>query len=217
MNQDEEFRRAESSEYIKHIPKIAATVVIVILLVAVMCLGGNWVTAVVGIFSTVCLARIWGPTIAEKIATATVSFIAPTDWTADPLPRHSIADARAQQGKYAEAIEEFRRVLVEHPHDLYSRLRLVEIYSKYLRDHERALAEMALTTSLPLPPEKFALAANRLADLHLEAGDTESAKTALRGIIEKLPQSRAAQIAQERLASIVPQPRRAEDGFEVRL
>src|SRR5437016_4707269 len=50
------------------------------------------------------------------------------------VSEYSIAEARVNRGKYQEAIDEYRKVIVEYPEDIYPHLRIAEVAVKHLND-----------------------------------------------------------------------------------
>lgn len=114
-------------------------------------------------------------------------------------PQYSIAEARVAQGRYAEAIAEYRRVIEQHPSEPYPHIRIAELLHDKLRQPDAAIAELRLALPKTETDDAFSLVANRLADWLLEHHhDIPGAEAILREIELRYPESRHARAARER-------------------
>jgi tetratricopeptide (TPR) repeat protein len=116
-------------------------------------------------------------------------------------PEYSVAEARVQAGKYQEAIDEYREVILKHPDDMYPHLRIADIALKHLQDAN--IAELDLMTALAKAKgaDSSALAAGRLADLYqLTLHDPHRALEVMKQLHEKIPGTKQAKLAEERIA-----------------
>jgi len=113
---------------------------------------------------------------------------------------YSKAKGLAAQGRFEEAIEEFRRGLEKEPDNVMLRLEIAEIYSREMKDYRGAISELEECLKLNLGETQGASILNRMADLYeINLGDTEAAVAALRTIRERWPGTRLAERAQERI------------------
>ncbi len=116
---------------------------------------------------------------------------------------YSVAKSLAAQGKFEEAIEEFRRGLEKEPDRLMLRLEIAEIYARDIKDYRRAILELEECLKIRLGPTQGGSVLNRIADIYeVNLGDVEAALTTLARIAEKWPGSKPADRAQKRIESI---------------
>lgn len=116
---------------------------------------------------------------------------------------YSVAKSLAAQGKFEEAIEEFRRGLEKEPDSLMLRMEIAEIYARDIKDYRRAIFELEECLKIRLGPTQGGSVLNRIADIYeVNLGDAETALTTLARIAEKWPGSKPADRAQKRIESI---------------
>ncbi|MDW8343997.1 MAG: tetratricopeptide repeat protein [Verrucomicrobiae bacterium] len=127
----------------------------------------------------------------------------PTDDQLEVRPQYSIAEARAAQGRYHDAIAEFRRVIEQHPNEPFPHIRIAELLHDKLQNPDAAIAELQIALQKAQTDDAFAIIANRLADWLLQhRHDIMGAKSVLQAICTRYPSSRHARAARERLARI---------------
>src|SRR6266481_4021932 len=144
---------------------------------------------------------IVGFPLLRKISENLFSFYGPSDDSTQIIPEYSIAEARVNTGKYSEAIEEYRKVIVKHPDDMYPHLRIADIALKHLQDARSAEAELQAALAKASGEDSSALAAGRLADLYqLTLHDPARALEVMKQLREKIPETRQAKLAEERIA-----------------
>lgn len=125
----------------------------------------------------------------------------PRDDQLQVRPQYSIAEARVAQGRYHEAIAEFRRVIEQHPSEPYPHLRIAELLHDKLNDSDTAITELHIALQKTQTDDAFALLANRLADWLLQhRRDIHGAQAVLQEICTRYPNTRHARAARERLA-----------------
>ncbi len=141
------------------------------------------------------------PLAAGLIVGAIAIFAPPILHTRPRPPAYSRAIARMKFGKYSEAEWEIIRELEKSEEDFQGWMMLAELYANHFRDlkeAERTVLEIC-TRSETTPPE-ISIALHRLADWNLKiAEDLEGARFALGLIIEKMPGSHLAHMAQLRI------------------
>lgn len=116
---------------------------------------------------------------------------------------YSRAKSLAAQGRFEEAIEEFRRGLEKEPDNIMLRLEIAEIYSREMNDFHGAISELEECLKLKLGPTQGASILNRMADIYeTNLGDMDAAVGALRTIQKTWPETKLAQRAQERIKAI---------------
>lgn len=158
-------------------------------------------------FAAVCL---WGGGL-TWVGIALLFWLVPlTHCTADevakpkPVPMYARAVAQMKLGKYEAAEEEVIRQLEKREDDVEGWLILAELYASQFGDlggAERtilALCDQPNVTSL-----QISLALHRLADWYLKlADDPVGARRALNGVLQRLPQTHFARMAQIRLQQL---------------
>src|SRR5689334_8483368 len=58
------------------------------------------------------------------------------------VPEYSVAEARVNQGRYAEAVEQYRLVIAKFPKDTYAHIRIADLALKHLNDPTLAETEL---------------------------------------------------------------------------
>jgi tetratricopeptide (TPR) repeat protein len=115
-------------------------------------------------------------------------------------PEYSVAEARAQAGKYQEAIDEYHEVILKHPDDMYPHLRIADIALKHLQDANTAELDLMTALAKAKGADSSALAAGRLADLYQQTlHDPSRALDVMKQLREKIPDTKQAKLAEERI------------------
>jgi tetratricopeptide (TPR) repeat protein len=117
------------------------------------------------------------------------------------IPEYSVAEAQLMKGRYREAVDAYRDVVAEHPDDIYPHLRIAELAVKHLNDLKLAELELLAAMGKAKGEDSAALAAGRLADFYqLTLRDPARALEAMKQLREKIPGSKQAKLAEERIA-----------------
>ena|ERR1017187_6563179 len=175
--------------------------------------AGGWGFITAGILGMVGIVAffIFGFPLLRKIAEHTFSFYTPSDDSSKITPEYSLAEARVNTGKYSEAIEEYRKVIVRHPDDMYPHLRIADIALKHLQDAKTAETELQEAFAKAKGEDSAALAAGRLADLYqLTLHGPGCALAVMKLLREKIPGTKQAKLAEERIAILEGIVHRAE-------
>jgi tetratricopeptide (TPR) repeat protein len=115
---------------------------------------------------------------------------------------YSKAKSLAAQGKFEEAIAEYRRALEDDPENVMLRLEIAEIYSGETKDFHGAISELEECLKLSLAPTQGASILYRIADIYeTNLGDVGAAIAALRRIPENWPGTKFAHRALERIGA----------------
>jgi tetratricopeptide (TPR) repeat protein len=162
-------------------------------------------------FSSVFITAIYWVVVAVFIAPPIASFlgekfIAPFigERGAKITRDYSRARSLAAQGRFEEAIEEFRTGLEEDPENVMLRLEIAEIYSAEMKDFRQAISELEACFNLPLGETQGASILNRIADIYeTNLDDAEAAIATLIRITEKWPSTKLAWRAQQRIEAIL--------------
>ncbi len=172
--------------------------------------GGGWdpgaailgvvCAAVIGLY----LAIIWRHEIANLVANPFGALYDGGSAEVDPQAYYSIAEAKRKRGHYPEAIAEIRKQLEKFPTDYTGQLLLAEIQAENLNDLPGA--ELTIQRFCNQPghaPRNIAFALNTLADWHLKyALDRDAAREDLEQIVQRLPDSEFALLAQQRIGHL---------------
>jgi outer membrane protein assembly factor BamD (BamD/ComL family) len=154
---------------------------------------------------------IWAPNIGAMLAKPLTSMFDGGETEIEPQPLYSMAIAKQKARHYREAIELVQGELVKFPTDVTGQLLLAEIQADGMQD--LPAADLTITRFCNQPghaPANIALALNQLADHYLKVGrDAEGARQALEKIVELLPDTPQAHLAEQRLAHLAD-----HDAFE---
>jgi tetratricopeptide (TPR) repeat protein len=116
-------------------------------------------------------------------------------------PEYSLAEARVKKGKYQEAIDEYRKVILEHPDDIYPHMRIAELAMKHLNDLKLAELELLSAMGKAKGEDSTALAAGRLADFYQHTlQDTARALEVMKQLRKKIHGTKQSKLAEERIA-----------------
>jgi len=85
----------------------------------------------------------FGFPLLQKIVEKAPSLYEPADDSSRIVPEYSVAEARANEGKYQEAVDEYRKVIAEYPDDIYPHLRIAEL----ALNRRHLLAQQHFTTA----------------------------------------------------------------------
>ena len=146
------------------------------------------------------LFSLFGIPLIRRVGEKTGTLYMPSDSSSRIVPEYSVAEARVKEGRYQEAIDEYRQVIEKHPDDIYAHLRIADVALQHLNDPKTA--ELELTTALAKAEgeDSAALAAGRLADLyHLTLHDPARALGVMKQLREKIPDTKQAKLAEERI------------------
>jgi tetratricopeptide (TPR) repeat protein len=170
------------------------------------------------LFYGVFLFLLFGRSTITKIADQFTGLYWPDDSHFRVMPEYSVAEARVKQGQYAAAVEEFQKVIVQYPDDVYAHLRIAELAVEHLHDLKLAELELISAVSKAEGKDTTALAAGRLADFYQTTlQDPARALAVMKQLRKKIPGTKQAKLAEERIAAlerisqgVPPQPKTPE-------
>jgi TolA-binding protein len=162
--------------------------------------GGVPATAVVGL----ALAITWRKNLANLVANPIGNLYDGGDLEYEARPIYSHALALRKRGEHQEALNVVREQLEAFPNDLEGQMLMADIHAENLHNLEAAtLVIQDLCNQPNRTAGNVAYALNTLADYHLKLHqDREGARDALRQIIDRFPESEAAMLAAQRIASL---------------
>ena len=156
---------------------------------------------IVLLFYGLFLFLLFGRSVVSKVGDKFAGLYMPTDEHFRIVPEYSVAEARANEGKYQEAVDEYRKVIAKHPEDLYPHLRIAELALDHLNDHDLVEIELLSALGKAEGEVSIALAAGRLADFyHLALNDPARALEVMKQVREKIPGTKRADRVDERIA-----------------
>jgi tetratricopeptide (TPR) repeat protein len=127
----------------------------------------------------------------------------PDDDQVELHPQYSVPEARVCEGKYEEAIVEFRKVWNDYPHDVNAHVRIAELLCQHFQRYDDAVRELRAALEKRCKPEAWAFVANRLVDVQVEyLRDFVSARATLQEIILKFPSTKYAESARARVMAL---------------
>ena len=153
---------------------------------------------------SILLGLWWTPAISDWIASPITYALTGDSRESYNKPEYGIANARRKRGQYVEAIEAIDEQLVKHPGNFDGLMLKATIQAENLGDLPAATATIQETLSDPEQLNyRLPVALNKMAEWQLAiAGDPDAARRTLQQIQTALPNSRAAQLAAQRLASL---------------
>jgi|TARA_B100000959_G_C14959127_1_gene615024 tetratricopeptide (TPR) repeat protein len=153
---------------------------------------------------SILLGLWWTPAISEWIASPITNALTGDSREFYNKPEYGIANARRKRGQYVEAIEAVDEQLVKHPGNFDGLMLKSAIQAENLGDLAAAAATIQEAVSDPEQLNyRLPVALNKMADWQLTvAVDPDAARRTLRQIRTAMPNSQAAQLAAQRLASL---------------
>ena len=141
--------------------------------------------------------------ILTAVSERMTGFLFPEVNNVEVRPQYSIAEARVCEGKYEEAISEFRKVWDEYPNDVNAHVRIADIQCQHFKHNDEAIRELRAALAKKCKPEAWAFVANRLVDVQVEyLRDFVGARETLQQIMLKFPSSRYAESAMARVLAL---------------
>ena len=156
------------------------------------------------VFMAVVLSYLWTPSIGEWIASPLTGLFDGGNEPPERKPLYSIAMTKRNRGKPREAVAEIRRQLELFPNDFEGVMLLANVQAESLADLAGAELTLNHFCERPEAPERQVAAAyTQLADWQLKlSADAEAARTALRKIIARFPDTETALQAEQRIAHL---------------
>jgi tetratricopeptide (TPR) repeat protein len=153
------------------------------------------------LFYGLLLFALFGRSIILSVSNRLEHLFWPDDSNFRIMPEYSVAEARAKKGKYREAVDEYRKVIVKHPDDIYPHLRIADLALGHLNDVKLAELELLSAFAKAKGEDSTALAAGRLADFYQHTmHDPAHALEVMKQLCKKIPDTKQAKLAEERIA-----------------
>jgi hypothetical protein len=173
--------------------------------------GDKFIGVLLSIFYGFVLFGLFGWPMIQHAGDRVASLFTGRDEDVRIVPEYSVAEARVNAGKYVEAIDEYRVVIVKYPEDMCPHLRIADIALKHLQDTKTAELDLMTALAKASGADSAALAAGRLADLYqLTLHDPGRALEVMKQLREKIPGTKQAKLAEERIVILEGIVHRAE-------
>ena len=118
-------------------------------------------------------------------------------------PQYSIARARIQEGKFEDAIQEFRNAISLYPDDINVHFYIADVFANHLNQPLDALSELDWGQNRTKDPNQMARFVIRKAEIHLhKRQDAGNAILEIELFLQKYPQCEAAVVLNEKLKQI---------------
>jgi hypothetical protein len=167
--------------------------------------SAGWAFIIVGLLAAVgiVLALVIGLPIIRRLGTKAGGLFVGNDASFRIRPEYSTAEARVNQGRFAEAVAEYRLVIEKHPTDVYAHLRIAEMMVERFNNPKAAELELIPALAKATAPDAFALVSHRLADLYqYQLPQADRARAVMESLKAKLPGTKHAASADQRLAAL---------------
>jgi predicted negative regulator of RcsB-dependent stress response len=136
----------------------------------------------------------------------------PSDENIPVVPEYSVAEARAKEGKYTEAVAEYHKVIEKFPGDVYAHVRIAELSTEHLHDFKLAETELLAAQAKAVQEDVVVLVAHRLADLYQhQLNSSQRGLDVLLNVKGRLTNARHLRQTEERIEFL----RQLADGHQV--
>ena len=165
--------------------------------------GSGIVLPIIGAFYGLILFLLFGFPLLQRVGDTASRLFVPDDAHFRIVPEYSVAEARVKEGKYQEAIHEYRKVIAEYPDDVYPHVRIADLALTHLKDTKLAELELLSAVAKAQGEDTTAIVAGRLADLYqFTLQQPQRALEVMEQLCAKLPGSKAAVLAEERIRTL---------------
>ena len=165
--------------------------------------GGGY--ALLAILPFCIVGFMWTPTLVDLIGGSAGRLYSGDDAKLEKKALLARAESLRMRGKYAEALEEAQEQLEGVGTDFECSMLIATIHAEDLKDMGAAAAFVeSILAGKKLKRQKVAYALNTLADWQLKYGrDPDAASATLARIVTRYPESKAAQMAENRIAHMI--------------
>ena len=155
------------------------------------------------VFVGIAAFLIFGLPLLRKFGTRAGGLFYPGDDGRPVRPEYSVAEARAQVGDYVAAVAEYRKVIAQHPADVYAHVQIAQLAADHLDDLATAEVELLTACRKAVTVDTAMLAQNRLADLYqFKLHYPNRALEVMEELCAKFPGTPVAERAAERCAAL---------------
>ena len=177
-----------------------------------MAVGAGPLGVIIALLYGAVLFLLFGISFIQRVGKQASQLYMPADESIPLVPEYSVAEARVKQGNYPEAIDEYRKVIAEHPEDVYPHVRIAELAVEHLHDLKLAEAELLAAQAKAAQEDAVALTADRLADLYQnQLQDPQRGLDALRSVQGRLTSAKHVKLMEERIEFM----QQLADGYQV--
>lgn len=165
--------------------------------------GLSLLTPFVLVFYGGILFLLFGIPLLQKAGEKAAGLYLPDDSHFRIVPEYSTAEARVKVGRYADAVDEYRKVIAQYPNDIYPHMRIAELALNHLRDVRLAELELLTAFAKASAEDATVLAAGRLADLYQHTlHESARAIDVMRQLQARLPATKHVLGAQQRIDAL---------------
>ena len=165
--------------------------------------GGQVVGLLLAAVYGLILFALFGFSMIRRVAERFGTLYEPGDKHFRIVPEYSTAEARVKVGRYAEAVEEYRQVIAQHPEDVYAHIRIAELAVERLNDVKLAELELMSAYAKATTEDATVMAAGRLADLYQNTlQNPTQAIAVMRQLQSRLPETKHVLGAQQRIDAL---------------
>jgi tetratricopeptide (TPR) repeat protein len=163
--------------------------------------GGQVMAVVLAAVYGVILFLLFGFDVLRGFAERLMRIYEPHDRNFRIMPEYSVAQARLKEGRYAEAVAEYLKVVEQFPQDIHAHLQIAEIAAEKLNNFGLAELELQSAFAKATSSDAIAMTAHRLSDFYLQKLQRPAqAIDALEQLRARLPDTKQALDAQQRIA-----------------
>ena len=166
--------------------------------------GAAFISVIWAAITGLYLAILWRGSITRVIAKPFGALYDGGDEELDPQALYSVAESKRRKSDFTAAVSDIRKQLEKFPGDFHGQMMLAEIQAENLND--LAAAEISIQrfcNQKNHAPRNIAYALNTLADWHLKLSvDPDAAREALQKIMELLPGTEFALLAEQRIGHL---------------
>ena len=150
------------------------------------------------------LSVLWTPHLTDVIFGPLTNLFDGGSQAPVTKPYYSMAIAKRKRGQPLEAVVELRKQLAKFPNDFEGVMLLASVQAEELQDLPGAeITLQNFNQSKSATPKLVVAAQTQLADWYLKLADVDSARAALRKIINRYPNTEQALQAEQRIAHLV--------------
>ncbi|MGD0017284.1 MAG: hypothetical protein ABSC38_07200 [Verrucomicrobiia bacterium] len=174
--------------------------------------GASLLLPLVGVFYGLIIFLLFGFPFIRRIGEKVSQLYEPADENFPIVPQSSVAEARVKEGKYQEAVVEYRKVIAEHPADVYAHVRIADIAVEHLHDLKLAETELLAAQAKAVQEDAAVLIAHRLADLYQhQLNNPQRGLDVLLSVRGRLTSVKRLKLIEERIAFL----RQLVEGHEI--
>lgn len=149
------------------------------------------------------LFLLFGWSFLQRVAGKFSGLYLPSDANFQIKPEYSRAEARLKVGDYVAAVAEYRTVIAQFPDDIYAHIQIATIATEQFNDLQTAETEFETACAKAGSEDAIIMTHGRYADFcQTKLNSPALARAVMEKVLVKLPGTRAAVRATERIAHL---------------